>query len=467
MRHNALFAVALLTLTSAHGYGQIVAVTDFADSGRSLQRSSMVHFQDSLYFSVGVNNTDIRELWRFDGAHLDRIYDGFRGTSELALGEFTVFQDNLYFRANDGSMGDELYRFDGQQVRLVADLQPGDGSSSPTGLTVHNDALYFSAQAGDSFNNLWRYDGAQVEKIASFGNPRSSVVMGASLGDDLYFGADDGTHGMELWKYDGQETSIVSDMNEGPTASYPRDFIAWDDRLIFKATTPEVGQELFQWDGDSVSLFADTNPGPKSSDTGYLTIFEGDLYFSGLAWSARNLYRTEGDRIVRVMKGGGPIDLGTGELAVIRGHRENGIEINEFYLLDETFHRSTVPSAGSFETFQDNVYFSCECPLRELFRLAKEGDTNADGEVNFSDFLIISRHFGSSGDWDRGDFDDDGRITFSDFLAMSKNFGVESQPTNLMQTTQGVPEPTAGPLFALALALLGRCRPSRQSYASC
>ncbi len=53
------------------------------------------------------------------------------------------------------------------------------------------------------------------------------------------------------------------------------------------------------------------------------------------------------------------------------------------------------------------------------------GDANSDGEVSFSDFLILSNNFGRASDvaFADGDFDASGEIDFADFLILSANFG--------------------------------------------
>ena len=54
-----------------------------------------------------------------------------------------------------------------------------------------------------------------------------------------------------------------------------------------------------------------------------------------------------------------------------------------------------------------------------------DGDANGDRQVNFTDFLVLSKNFGMetlAGAAD-GDFDEDGRVGFSDFLLLSKEFG--------------------------------------------
>ena len=51
------------------------------------------------------------------------------------------------------------------------------------------------------------------------------------------------------------------------------------------------------------------------------------------------------------------------------------------------------------------------------------GDVDGNGEVNFTDFLILSDNFGST-DAERtdGDLDGDGQVAFADFLILSDSF---------------------------------------------
>ncbi len=67
------------------------------------------------------------------------------------------------------------------------------------------------------------------------------------------------------------------------------------------------------------------------------------------------------------------------------------------------------------EDFQENVEPEPVLP----------GDADANGEVDFSDFLIMSRHFGTEveGGFLEGDFDLNGVVEFPDFLVLSRHFG--------------------------------------------
>jgi hypothetical protein len=50
------------------------------------------------------------------------------------------------------------------------------------------------------------------------------------------------------------------------------------------------------------------------------------------------------------------------------------------------------------------------------------GDTNADGDVDFADFVTLSAHFGQAGTRRGGDFDGNGLVDFADFVLLAENF---------------------------------------------
>lgn len=434
-----LLALLLSSLMSSTAFSQVVPLSNFSSSGRSVLRSTITEFDGSLYFGVAVDDSNQRELWRFNGQSTEMVATGFVGDTELAIDEFTEFQGQLYFSASLGELGHELYRFDGEAVSLVADLELGDESSYPVGLTVHNGELYFSAKQGASYNNLWKFDGAQAELVASFADPRASVVLGASFKGDLYFGADDGLQGMELWKYDGFSVEPVAEINPGPSDGFPRDFVVIDNTLYFKATTADHGLEVWQYDGAWVSILEDVNPGPKSSDPRYISEFDGRLIYSAVAYGRRSVFEFDGYVSHSLVSGGGPLEV-DGELYTIRGRRVAGTEINDLYTFEGELFRSTVSSAGPFQTMDGNLYFSCACDQRELYTLAQAGDANLDGTVDFVDFLTLTKNYGvRNGSWETGDFDRDGSVTFNDFLMQSQNFGDRQV---LSTVTFAVPEPS-------------------------
>ena len=83
------------------------------------------------------------------------------------------------------------------------------------------------------------------------------------------------------------------------------------------------------------------------------------------------------------------------------------------------------------------------------------GDADLDGQVQFTDFLLLSSNFGMPGEWGNGDFDDSGDVAFGDFLILSQHFNQSMSP-GLRPAT--VPEPSGFLLIVVAMATLGRRR---------
>ena len=132
-------------------------------------------YRGSLYFSAydGVHG---RELWRYDGTQASLVADivpGGQYSSSNPSG-LTVYRDKLYFCATDEVHGYELWSYDGTQASMVAEINPtpdpGNGDtflmdSSPGGFVVFNDVLYFAADDGVHGRELWSYDGRTVSLV--------------------------------------------------------------------------------------------------------------------------------------------------------------------------------------------------------------------------------------------------------------------------------------------------------------
>ena len=109
---------------------------------------------------------------------------------------------------------------------LRVDIFPGSGNSDPSYLTVFNNELYFKANDGTNGYELWKYDGVNAPSMVAdinSGSGGSSLSGLTVFNNELYFGANDGTNGFELWKYDGVNApSMVADINPGSSSSSPR-----------------------------------------------------------------------------------------------------------------------------------------------------------------------------------------------------------------------------------------------------
>ncbi|WP_216646500.1 ELWxxDGT repeat protein, partial [Limnospira platensis] len=237
---------------------------------------------------------------------------------------FTVFNDTLYFQANDPTNGTELWKSDGTQggTVLLKDIRPGTGSSFPSNFTVFNDTLYFQANDGTNGTELWKSDGTQAGTVLlkdiNPGTGNSFPSNFTVFNDTLYFQANDGTNGTELWKL------IPNDINESPT-DLTLDNTSIDENVAagtavgsFTTTDPDTGDtftyELVAGTGDtdnaafSVSgdqLLINNSPDfetqsiynirVRTTDSGGLT-YDRELTINV---NIEPIYATEGNDIIR------------------------------------------------------------------------------------------------------------------------------------------------------------------------
>ena len=86
------------------------------------------------------------------------VYDIYSGSTGSYPADLTVFNDELYFRATDGTNGSELWKYDGLNApSMVADIYFGSSNGYPFGLTVFNNELCFTADDGTNGYELWKY----------------------------------------------------------------------------------------------------------------------------------------------------------------------------------------------------------------------------------------------------------------------------------------------------------------------
>jgi hypothetical protein len=84
------------------------------------------------------------------------------------------------------------------------------------------------------------------------------------------------------------------------------------------------------------------------------------------------------------------------------------------------------------------------------------GDADLDGQVQFTDFVLLANNFGMAGTWGQGDFTADGLVDFPDFVVMANNF--DTRLPGVAATA--VSEPTASLIClpVVAIGSLGRRR---------
>lgn len=348
----------------------------------------MTVYNNKLYFSA-VSSHDANynydtELWVTDGTKAGTVLvkDIYPGTYGSNPSNLTVFNNKLYFAANDGIYGTELWVTDGTETgtAIVTDLNTGDinnptpvSSSNPSNLTVFKNKLYFSAESFDldlgSTAELWVSDGipvisggktvmvADIYPLDS-DNPANLTVFN----NNLYFTANDGTYGTELWVTDGTPvssggvTGLVKDINPIETAgSNPSNFIVYNNMLYFSAMdgntlrVPAVhGLEVWYSDGTiGNASYIDINPtvldgtNTSSSSPNHFIVYNSKLYFTANdGTNGRELWVTDGTNTSMI-----ELNAGSGVINSFVGYDEHQMKIYKGKLY---FYTGTSSDDGRF-----------------------------------------------------------------------------------------------------------------------
>ena len=310
--------------------GNAEQVKDIVSGAEGSDPRSFTEFAGEAYFSVPAGNR--MGLWKTDGTAAGTVM-----VKDLNLtrdeygrsGELVVYNNELYFVANDGTSGRELWKTDGTEsgTVLVKDIYSGTDeysgepySADPVGLTVFNGELFFNATNANG-TEPWKTDGTESGTVMlkdiysgdDFGVPNSShpqewLVMGSYL----YFSATD-QNGQELWKTDGTEsgTVLVKDIYTGTNdlgdvaSSAPTWLTVLNNEIIFRVGDYN-GAELWKTDGteSGTVLVKDIGSGTDGigpdGSPGVLTLYNNELYFSASdddgsgGGSGTELWKTDG-----------------------------------------------------------------------------------------------------------------------------------------------------------------------------
>ena len=380
---------------------------------------------DSFFF---LDSGAGRELWKTDGTE--------HGTSLVAslaqevsnIAEMTVFADKLVFRVNTLE-SQELWISDGtsENTERIFDFGPPsdmrfhstrDAANLPWDFEDLGTRLVFAVDTKEYGRELWATDGTAqgTERLTDIVEGEESSIRGINqpasvhplwvAGDQVFFAAGDGAVGSSafgtfLYVSDGTKegTRPITDTDWGLRASIG-DAVDFNGELIFSTT---LTGELWRTDGtpEGTELIKDNRSGGVGGAPSDPTVFDGSVYFA--ARDTRDnweLWATDGT------------PEGTDIVAEIRpgpeGSDPDSLVATETHL---------------FFTAHDGTHG------RELWAVPKEQlpDFDQDGEVAFSDFLILSTNFGKKmAGFGDGDANGDQQVTFADFLLLADQFGNKS-----------------------------------------
>lgn len=262
---------------------------------------------DQFFF---VASTPGQTLWRTDGTAegtilLDSINPGRNLTEKTEL-EF--FQQNIYFKAQDGVYGLELWKSDGTpgSARLFTKLNATGANSSPHQFNVFKDQLFFSARTEALGFELWKSDGTKVNtqlvKDLYLGPESGDMLLSTLFKDQYVFTANSATpYGRYLWKSDGtSEGTVILKDNQGRGIISTEYITVLKDKLIFNAFTPEFGEELWVSDGTQMGTHILKDIDTTGQSFPYFPFSASILHDSLLLFTASNgtkrdqLWKTNG-----------------------------------------------------------------------------------------------------------------------------------------------------------------------------
>ncbi len=312
-------SIAFSFLLVAHG--QIALVNDINVGGANAgSPGNKCVYNGYVYFaaSTGVSGTN-RELWRSDGTESGTTLVKDINPAVNASGNpvgMIVFNNNLYFSANDGTNGVELWKSDGTAAGtfMLKDIVSGANGSQPAEFTLFNNALYFAVtNSGDGKKfALWKTDGTaggtvvvkDINTISQF----ADIVRLKVSGTKLFFWAITDAEGREPWVSDGTTvgTNLIKDIFTGSTGS-PGPTVDYDytpdgnGGVYFKAAgnTALTDRELWKSDGTAAGtvLVKDIYPGTNTSELDGATkvMINGILYFTATDPNlGKELWRSDG-----------------------------------------------------------------------------------------------------------------------------------------------------------------------------
>jgi len=262
------------------------------DGARILDETDYLVLDNTLYFQ-GTTPIQGRELWKTDGTEAGTVaITDINPFGDSFPRNFVEIDGTIFFSAVDGTSGRELWKTDGttEGTELVKDIFPGGlGVSSNDDFVNYQGTLFFAANDGEHGRELWKSDGTEqgtvmVRDIYPNTNnftrssiPRNFIVYN----DQLLFTANDST-GRKIWQTDGTEegTKKLLDV-EVPSL---RGFVNANGTLFFTATDEEHGLELWRSDGtpEGTQLVQDIFAGPNDSSPRLLDYFNETLYFTAL-----------------------------------------------------------------------------------------------------------------------------------------------------------------------------------------
>lgn len=289
-------------------------------------------FNSKIYFNA--RDSDGYNLWETNGTTEGTLKVVSADTNGSSPQYLVATETELFFRGKFSSNGIELLKCDvDNNITLVKDIRVDGASGVPSDLTVFNNKVYFEANDGSNYG-LWQSDGTEagttlitvIETDSSYANINEMIAIDnqlyftlddtsnkkrlfvsdgtesgtleifsqenkeiknlASINNRLFFNSDSDLYGKEIFSSEGTylTTGLYLDVLHDQTGSsiyYYDDYTTVGDRYFFRARSPGFGYELWVSDGteNGTVLVKDIYEGTSSSGLYHRTSFKNKLYF--------------------------------------------------------------------------------------------------------------------------------------------------------------------------------------------
>jgi ELWxxDGT repeat protein len=260
-------------------------------------------YNNELFFSFD-DGTGGHKLWVSDGTVSGTIpapgnHDIILPLDYLSSAfsqPFPVLNNVLYLSGNDYTGGNGtnynngLYKYDASTndgLVLVKQITSNfeykvviPGETRITGNTLYMKVI---SETGGYHDELWKSNGdaASTQLLKSFVGEAGSYMINLKSGyGTLYFFKYDATYGSELWKSDGTTngTTIVKDVNPGPTNSQPWYMTELNGKVIFSLHEIKTGSELWSTNGTAAGTAIVKDINTTATQGSY-----ANVYYNGAA----------------------------------------------------------------------------------------------------------------------------------------------------------------------------------------
>lgn len=280
-------------------------------------------YNGKIFFGA-TNGIDGKQLWTSDGTSAGTALFKKIGPSNYYgsyMRYFVQFNGKLFFLLDDGTHGLELWATDGTAsgTQMVVDINPSGngfdyvstGNPANPSFTVMNNKLYFKANDGVNGLELWVTDGtasgtkmvSDINTASATGsfNAKGSGRLGLFIAynNNLYFAANESAgSGYWLWSSDGTASGTKKFLNKDNSPfAWANNFTVFNGKLYFYGSadvqlTPNYWVKqagLWVTDGTVAGTSFIKDLGGIAGDNGLsdetrigtMRIFNNKMYFAG------------------------------------------------------------------------------------------------------------------------------------------------------------------------------------------